>query len=172
MAVRSASPIHYLQMNAAGQKFWLGGQTSSYCPGEVVQNCPPGNATVLAPGGNSLVRDTAYIKPHPSVLNIYKIHPSYHSKRYLNTNNSSIGRRSPRRPTSLRRPHRRPELHPGPLRLHPPRLGGRQPGLRARYPLGTLYLQRLGCKWSHGLSHRGQALAGVCRHGQCDRALW
>jgi hypothetical protein len=59
MAVRSASPIHYAQLNAAGQKFWLGGQTSSYCP-EQVQNCPPGNQTILAPGGNSLVRDTAY----------------------------------------------------------------------------------------------------------------
>jgi hypothetical protein len=57
MAVRSASPIHYLQMNAAGQKFWLGGQTSSYCPTQVGQNCPPGNQTVLAPGGNSLVRN-------------------------------------------------------------------------------------------------------------------
>ncbi|KAJ5892256.1 uncharacterized protein N7473_008484 [Penicillium subrubescens] len=53
MAVRSASPIHYAQLNAAGQKFWLGGQTSSYCP-EQVQNCPPGNQTILAPGGNSL----------------------------------------------------------------------------------------------------------------------
>jgi hypothetical protein len=41
-------------MNAAGQKFWLGGQTSSYCPTQVGQNCPPGNQTVLAPGGNSL----------------------------------------------------------------------------------------------------------------------
>lgn len=67
MAVRSASPIHYLQLNAAGQKFWLGGQTSSYCPTEVVQDCPPGNQTVLAPGGNALVRETAYMdRHHPS----------------------------------------------------------------------------------------------------------
>lgn len=63
MAVRSASPIHYSQLNAAGQKFWLGGKTSSYCPTEVVQDCPPGNQTVLGAGGNALVRDTdtAYI---------------------------------------------------------------------------------------------------------------
>lgn len=63
MAIHSASPIHYAQLNAAGQKFWLGGQTSSYCP-EQVQNCPPGNQTILAPGGNSLVRDTAYNTHH------------------------------------------------------------------------------------------------------------
>lgn len=55
MAIRSASPIHYMQMNAAGQKFWLGGETTSYCPTQVVPNCPPGNQTVFAPGGNALV---------------------------------------------------------------------------------------------------------------------
>lgn len=60
MAVRSGSPIHYSQLNAAGQKFWLGGSTSSYCPSEIVQNCPPGNQTILAPGGNALVRNTTY----------------------------------------------------------------------------------------------------------------
>lgn len=64
MAVRSGSPIHYSQLNAAGQKFWLGGQTSSYCPTEVVKNCPPGNQTVLAPGGNALVCNTTYINKH------------------------------------------------------------------------------------------------------------
>lgn len=53
MAARSASPIHYLQLNAAGQKFWLGGSTASYCPSQV-QNCPPGNQTVFAPGGSAL----------------------------------------------------------------------------------------------------------------------
>jgi hypothetical protein len=54
MAIRSASPIHYLQLNAAGQKFYLGGNTASYCPAQVHQ-CPPGNQTVFAPGGSSLV---------------------------------------------------------------------------------------------------------------------
>ncbi|KAJ5969020.1 hypothetical protein PENPOL_c003G02723 [Penicillium polonicum] len=53
MAIRSASPIHYLQLNAAGQKFYLGGKTASYCPTQVSQ-CPPGNQTVFAPGGSSL----------------------------------------------------------------------------------------------------------------------
>lgn len=54
MAIRSASPIHYMQMNAAGQRFWLGGETASYCPDQV-PDCPPGNQTVFAPGGNALV---------------------------------------------------------------------------------------------------------------------
>ncbi|KAJ5385888.1 hypothetical protein N7509_008429 [Penicillium cosmopolitanum] len=54
MAVRSASPIHYTQLNAAGQKFWLGGNTASYCPHIEGLECPPGNQTVLAPGGGSL----------------------------------------------------------------------------------------------------------------------
>ncbi|KAL4948971.1 hypothetical protein BDW69DRAFT_84457 [Aspergillus filifer] len=52
MAARSASPIHFLQMNAAGQSFWLGGETSSYCP--LQSGCPPGNQTVLAGNGGSL----------------------------------------------------------------------------------------------------------------------
>lgn len=59
MAARSGSPIHYMQMNAAGQKFYLGGKTSSYCPSPTVEHCPPGNQTVFSPGGNSLVRSTA-----------------------------------------------------------------------------------------------------------------
>ncbi|KAJ6066701.1 uncharacterized protein N7446_003738 [Penicillium canescens] len=53
MAARSASPIHYLQLNAAGQKFWLGGTTASYCPSQV-KDCPAGNQTVFAPGGTSM----------------------------------------------------------------------------------------------------------------------
>ncbi|KAJ5724563.1 hypothetical protein N7493_006291 [Penicillium malachiteum] len=54
MAVRSGSPIHYAQMNAAGQKFWLGGSTSSYCPSIDGIVCPPGNQTVFASGGNAM----------------------------------------------------------------------------------------------------------------------
>ncbi|KAL4782527.1 hypothetical protein BJX76DRAFT_332507 [Aspergillus varians] len=52
LAARSASPIHYLPLNAAGQSFWLGGQPSTYCP--LPSNCPPGNTTVLAGDGASL----------------------------------------------------------------------------------------------------------------------
>lgn len=57
MATRSGSPIHFLSLNAAGQKFWLGGETASYCPSQVT-DCPPGTQTVFAPGGSSLVSDT------------------------------------------------------------------------------------------------------------------
>ncbi|KAJ5194289.1 hypothetical protein N7491_001626 [Penicillium cf. griseofulvum] len=53
MAMRSASPIHFAQLNAAGQKFYLHGETASYCP-EQVQHCPLGKQTVFAPGGGSL----------------------------------------------------------------------------------------------------------------------
>lgn len=62
MAARSASPIHYLQMNADGGNFWLGGKTSSYCPNAQVSACPPGNQTVFAAGGNALVRGIAQQK--------------------------------------------------------------------------------------------------------------
>ncbi|KAJ5211479.1 uncharacterized protein N7498_003125 [Penicillium cinerascens] len=54
MAIRSASPIHYMQMNAAGQKFWLGGQTSSYCPDLQGLDCPAGNQTVIVGSGCAL----------------------------------------------------------------------------------------------------------------------
>jgi hypothetical protein len=53
MALRSASPIHFQQMQAAGQSFWLGGQPATYCP-TFVTDCPPGNQTVIA-GGAFLV---------------------------------------------------------------------------------------------------------------------
>ncbi|KAJ5280599.1 hypothetical protein N7478_005971 [Penicillium angulare] len=54
MAIHSGSPIHYAQMNAAGQKFWLGGSTSSYCPSVDGIVCPSGNQTVFAAGGNAM----------------------------------------------------------------------------------------------------------------------
>ncbi|KAL1970219.1 hypothetical protein VTN77DRAFT_5379 [Rasamsonia byssochlamydoides] len=49
MALRSGSPIHFLPMQAAGERFYLGGQPATYCPTEVT-NCPPGNQTVLIRG--------------------------------------------------------------------------------------------------------------------------
>lgn len=63
MSIRSGSPIHYLQLNAAGQKFYLGGSTATYCPTQVT-DCPPGNQTVLAPGGTALVsHELHYLMP-------------------------------------------------------------------------------------------------------------
>ncbi|KAE8152403.1 hypothetical protein BDV25DRAFT_67183 [Aspergillus avenaceus] len=52
MSSHSASPVHLLPMNAAGQKFWLGGETSSYCP--ISSGCPDGKYTVFAAGGGAL----------------------------------------------------------------------------------------------------------------------
>jgi len=34
-------------MNAAGESFYLGGATESYCPDSVVADCPPGNETAF-----------------------------------------------------------------------------------------------------------------------------
>ncbi|KAL4907403.1 hypothetical protein BDW74DRAFT_123930 [Aspergillus multicolor] len=53
MAARSASPIHFLPLTASGQSFYLGGNTTTYCPLPASQ-CPPGNTTVLAGNGGSL----------------------------------------------------------------------------------------------------------------------
>lgn len=49
MSIRSASPVHFLQLNAIAGRLYLGGSTTSYCPPEQVYNseCPPGNVTVF-----------------------------------------------------------------------------------------------------------------------------
>lgn len=67
MAIRSASSIHYQPLNAAGQKFYLGGKTASYCPAQV-SHCPPGNQTVFAPGGSSLVSHNSHSSPKTHIL--------------------------------------------------------------------------------------------------------
>ena len=48
ISFRIGSPIHLLTMNAAGERLYLGGQTLSYCPSDVVKACPPGNETVFS----------------------------------------------------------------------------------------------------------------------------
>lgn len=86
MAIRSASPIHYLQMNAAGQKFYLGGSTASYCPSQV-PHCPPGNQTVFTPNGASLVSPT---QPNPRVNNLGKTGTNYpRTSKYQAVNKST-----------------------------------------------------------------------------------
>lgn len=60
MALRSASPIHFLPMTASGNAFWLGGQTSTYCP-DNIPSCPPGNVTAF-------VGDTTYGMVCPSYI--------------------------------------------------------------------------------------------------------
>ncbi|KAB8233449.1 hypothetical protein ETB97_000718 [Aspergillus alliaceus] len=79
MATHSASPIHLLPMNAAGQKFWLGGETTSYCP--LPENCPPGNQTVFAPGGYGLNVNVpggqqVYVDPN-GALSFTQAHSAY-----------------------------------------------------------------------------------------------
>ena len=51
MALRSASPIHFGSVHANDYNFWIGKNTTSYCPGEVVTNCPVDPQTNFA-GGN------------------------------------------------------------------------------------------------------------------------
>lgn len=62
LAARSASPIHYQQMQASSTKFWLGGQakTNSSCPAIAADkgSCPPGDQTYLGREGNSMVSTT------------------------------------------------------------------------------------------------------------------
>lgn len=87
MAIRSASPIHYRQMNGAGQRFWLGGSTSSYCPTNVGINCPPGNQTVFTANGNAMVCDTVQHDPLDNNSN--------------NNTHDNVGCRSPRWPAGV-----------------------------------------------------------------------
>lgn len=51
LALRSASPVHFLSMTAHAGRFYLSNSnyTSSYCPPEAADNqgCPPGNQTVF-----------------------------------------------------------------------------------------------------------------------------
>lgn len=49
IAIRSGSPIHLLPVNAADQRFWLGGQPSTYCPARVEElgACPLGETTAF-----------------------------------------------------------------------------------------------------------------------------
>ncbi|KAI9369309.1 hypothetical protein BJX61DRAFT_545698 [Aspergillus egyptiacus] len=53
MASRSASPIHFLPMNAAGQSFYLGGEPLTWCP-LPSEDCPSSGQTVFAGNGAAL----------------------------------------------------------------------------------------------------------------------
>ncbi|KAE8140767.1 hypothetical protein BDV38DRAFT_9724 [Aspergillus pseudotamarii] len=79
MSARSASPIHLLPMTASGQKFYLGGETSSYCP--LTEGCPPGDQTVFAPGGYGLSvvvpgGQQVYVDPN-GALSFTQAHSAY-----------------------------------------------------------------------------------------------
>ncbi|KAM0798329.1 hypothetical protein BDR22DRAFT_823431 [Usnea florida] len=47
IAGRSGSPIHLSSINANGESFWIGKNTTTYCPSEEVKDCPPGLYTEL-----------------------------------------------------------------------------------------------------------------------------
>ncbi|QIW99797.1 hypothetical protein AMS68_005315 [Peltaster fructicola] len=54
MSIRSGSPIMYAPMVARGEKIYLGGETASYCPETVGENCPAGNTTTFVYGQGHL----------------------------------------------------------------------------------------------------------------------
>ena len=62
MSSRSASEIHLLPMNAAGNFFWLGEKASTYCPSTVAQvaPCPKGQGTAFTGNGGALVSSLVY----------------------------------------------------------------------------------------------------------------
>ncbi|KAJ6261032.1 hypothetical protein Dda_3697 [Drechslerella dactyloides] len=85
MAIRSASPIHYGQVNASGQKFFIGVEPSAYCPVPPVPAgaCPSGKYTsmvgdsslslnVMVPGGQRIYIDAdgslSYTQAHSAFM--------------------------------------------------------------------------------------------------------
>ncbi|KAF3934018.1 hypothetical protein ABW19_dt0200844 [Dactylella cylindrospora] len=84
LALRSASPIHFGNLNASNGKIWIGKDTSSYCP-LPPRSCPPGKVTafwindtvsmaVSVPGGQQL-----YIDPK-GALSYTQAHSGYMPK--------------------------------------------------------------------------------------------
>lgn len=72
IATRSASPVHLQSINASGQAFWIGKETASFCPAEIVKPCPPGEYTVIDIFGN---------EKHPGSASMGKL--NLPSTRYL-----------------------------------------------------------------------------------------
>ncbi|KAL5114403.1 hypothetical protein ACEQ8H_007713 [Pleosporales sp. CAS-2024a] len=55
ISARSASPVHFLNLEARSGFIYLGGAPSSYCPvAQVGDACPPGNITTFAGGQGTL----------------------------------------------------------------------------------------------------------------------
>lgn len=63
-AARSGSPIHFLPLTAQGSHFFLGGQSSTYCPSEVVPGCSARTNDTIIYGQSALVSS-----PSPSPPN-------------------------------------------------------------------------------------------------------
>jgi len=80
IAARSGSPIHLEPLTASGSNFWLGGKSATYCPSEVVPNCPNTTETVIygehyldveVPGGQAI-----YVDPR-GALRFTQAHSAY-----------------------------------------------------------------------------------------------
>ena len=79
MVSRSASPIHFGQVNANDREFWIGKDTASYCP--LDSGCPAGNQTLFAASGGSLSLATVvpggqqvYIDPTTGAVGFTQAH--------------------------------------------------------------------------------------------------
>lgn len=64
IAARSGSPIHLQTVQASDRAFWIGKETTTYCPPEVDAegSCPPGTQTVFE-GGESTLSLVSHIFP-------------------------------------------------------------------------------------------------------------
>lgn len=51
IAAHSTSPIHHQAIAASNETFYIGKETTSYCPQEEVGACPVGNVTSVVVGG-------------------------------------------------------------------------------------------------------------------------
>ena len=69
IAGRSGSPIHLSSINANGESFWIGKNTTTYCPSEEVTDCPAGLYTELlaGDGGASMASHSSFSSPPPPI---------------------------------------------------------------------------------------------------------
>ncbi|KAI7035723.1 hypothetical protein KC352_g46203, partial [Hortaea werneckii] len=81
ISARSASPIHLRPLQARNYGIYIGGESASYCPDEVVQSCPNTTYTNFAGGEGSLFMGTqvpggqeVYIDPEAGALSYTKPH--------------------------------------------------------------------------------------------------
>lgn len=119
IAIHPDSPIHLSSVNAAGQNFYIGKDTSSYCPLTPPLSCPPGKSTVI-----SVFGDQAH--PGTAAMAELSLQSEFPPPPFPNLDRSAITRsltpfrrfRS-RRSTSIHPTQRCTRLYSGSLRLHP-----------------------------------------------------
>ncbi|KAI4166452.1 MAG: hypothetical protein LQ343_008040 [Gyalolechia ehrenbergii] len=98
IAARSASPIHLQAVNASGQAFWIGKDTTTYCPLTNQANCPRGTDTVFAVGGGGASLQTVvpggqqiYVAPNGALKYTIAHSSSYPTGSALMTFNATLG---------------------------------------------------------------------------------